>query len=74
MGNSLGRGPGLRRGLGLLPLSAVQEEKPLGLRPRGAVEAGVKSHTDYLGPWEQIFYVEFDGRRRKRVVVKILGE
>jgi secondary thiamine-phosphate synthase enzyme len=27
-----------------------------------------------LGPWEQVFYVEFDGRRRKRVVVKILGE
>ncbi len=27
-----------------------------------------------LGPWEQIFYVEFDGKRRKRVVVKILGE
>ena len=27
-----------------------------------------------LGPWEQVFYSEFDGRRRKRVVVKILGE
>lgn len=27
-----------------------------------------------LGPWEQIFYVEFDGRRRKRVLVKIIGE
>jgi secondary thiamine-phosphate synthase enzyme len=27
-----------------------------------------------LGPWEQVFYAEFDGRRRKRVVVKILGE
>jgi len=27
-----------------------------------------------LGPWEQIFYGEFDGRRRKRVLVKILGE
>ena len=27
-----------------------------------------------LGPWEQIFYAEFDGRRRKRVVVKVLGE
>ena len=27
-----------------------------------------------LGPWEQIFYAEFDGGRRKRVVVKILGE
>ena len=26
-----------------------------------------------LGPWEQIFYAEFDGRRRKRVIVKILG-
>ena len=27
-----------------------------------------------LGPWEQIFYAEFDGRRKKRVVVKIIGE
>ena len=27
-----------------------------------------------LGPWEQIFYAEFDGRRRKRVVVKVIGE
>ena len=27
-----------------------------------------------LGPWEQLFYVEFDGKRKKRVVVKILGE
>ena len=26
-----------------------------------------------LGPWEQVFYAEFDGRRKKRVVVKILG-
>ncbi|HOI93907.1 MAG TPA: secondary thiamine-phosphate synthase enzyme YjbQ [Syntrophobacter fumaroxidans] len=27
-----------------------------------------------LGPWEQIFYGEFDGRRRKRALVKIIGE
>jgi len=27
-----------------------------------------------LGPWEQIFYGEFDGRRRKRVLVKVIGE
>jgi secondary thiamine-phosphate synthase enzyme len=27
-----------------------------------------------LGPWEQVFYAEFDGKRRKRVVVKVLGE
>jgi secondary thiamine-phosphate synthase enzyme len=26
-----------------------------------------------LGPWEQIFYAEFDGRRKKRVVVKVMG-
>ena len=27
-----------------------------------------------LGPWEQVFYAEFDGQRRKRVIIKILGE
>ena len=27
-----------------------------------------------LGPWQQIYYAEFDGRRRKRVVVKVMGE
>jgi secondary thiamine-phosphate synthase enzyme len=26
-----------------------------------------------LGPWEQVFYAEFDGRRRKRVIVKVMG-
>jgi secondary thiamine-phosphate synthase enzyme len=26
-----------------------------------------------LGPWEQVFYAEFDGQRRKRVVVKVMG-
>ena len=28
----------------------------------------------HFGPWEQIFYGEFDGRRRKRVLVKIIGD
>jgi len=28
----------------------------------------------HLGPWEHIFYYEFDGRRRKRILVKIIGE
>jgi len=27
-----------------------------------------------LGPWEAVFYREFDGRRRKRVLIKIIGE
>ena len=26
-----------------------------------------------LGPWEQLFYAEFDGQRRKRVIVKVMG-
>jgi secondary thiamine-phosphate synthase enzyme len=26
------------------------------------------------GPWQQVFYAEFDGQRQKRVVVKIIGE
>ena len=31
-----------------------------------------KGELDF-GPWQQIFYAEFDGRRRKRVVVKVMG-
>ncbi len=27
-----------------------------------------------LGPWEQVYYAEFDGQRKKRVVVKVIGE
>jgi len=28
----------------------------------------------HLGPWEHIFYFEFDGRRKKRILIKIIGE
>lgn len=28
----------------------------------------------HLGPWEHLFYYEFDGKRRKRVLIKIIGE
>jgi secondary thiamine-phosphate synthase enzyme len=27
-----------------------------------------------LGPWQQVYYAEFDGRRRKRLIVKVMGE
>ena len=27
-----------------------------------------------LGPWQQVFYAEFDGQRRKRMVIKLMGE
>lgn len=27
-----------------------------------------------LGPWQQIYYAEFDGRRRKRLIIKVIGE
>ena len=40
---------------------------------REVVVAITKGRLD-LGPWEQIFYGEFDGRRPKRVLVKIIGE
>jgi len=40
---------------------------------REAVVAVTNGKLDF-GPWEQIFYGEFDGRRRKRVLVKIIGE
>ena len=40
---------------------------------REVVVAVTEGHLDF-GPWEQIFYGEFDGRRRKRVLVKIIGE
>ena len=40
---------------------------------REAVVAITNGKLDF-GPWEQIFYGEFDGRRKKRVLVKIIGE
>jgi secondary thiamine-phosphate synthase enzyme len=40
---------------------------------REAVVAITGGKLDF-GPWEQIFYGEFDGRREKRVLVKIIGE
>ena len=40
---------------------------------REVVVAITKGQLDF-GPWEQIFYGEFDGQRRKRVLVKIIGE
>jgi len=38
------------------------------------VLAAVTGGELHFGPWEQIFYGEFDGQRRKRVLVKIIGE
>jgi secondary thiamine-phosphate synthase enzyme len=40
---------------------------------REVVVAITQGRLDF-GPWEQIFYAEFDGMRRKRVLVKIIGE
>ncbi len=40
---------------------------------REVVVAITKGQLDF-GPWEQIFYGEFDGRRAKRVLVKVIGE
>jgi secondary thiamine-phosphate synthase enzyme len=40
---------------------------------REVVVAVTEGELDF-GPWEQIFYGEFDGQRRKRVLIKIIGE
>lgn len=40
---------------------------------REAVVAVTKGKLDF-GPWEQIFYGEFDGQRKKRVLIKIIGD
>jgi secondary thiamine-phosphate synthase enzyme len=40
---------------------------------REVVVAITKGQLDF-GPWEQIFYGEFDGRRKKRALIKIIGE
>lgn len=40
---------------------------------REVVVAVTRGALDF-GPWEQVFYGEFDGRRRKRLLVKIIGE
>lgn len=65
------------------PLSAYQHNKTgedngdahikRTLMGREVVVAVTHGQLDF-GPWEQIFYGEFDGRRRKRVLVKIIGE
>lgn len=43
------------------------------LMGREVVVAITEGRLDF-GPWEQIFYGEFDGQRRKRVLVKVIGE
>jgi len=43
------------------------------LMGREVVVAVTKGRLDF-GPWEQVFYGEFDGRRRKRVLLKVIGE
>ncbi|UCG30430.1 MAG: YjbQ family protein [candidate division WOR-3 bacterium] len=40
---------------------------------RGVVVAVTDGKLDF-GPWEQVFYGEFDGQRKKRVLIKLIGE
>jgi secondary thiamine-phosphate synthase enzyme len=53
-----------------LPARASVKRQVMG---REVVVAVTEGHLDF-GTWERIFYGEFDGRRRKRVLVKIIGE
>ena len=53
-------------------VSRGRMETTLDIR-REVVVAITNGRLDF-GPWEQIFYGEFDGRRKKRVLVKVVGE
>ena len=57
---------------GSYPASAGEQARRALAIIRAAVEA-LGGKLD-LGPWEKVFYAEFDGRRKKRVVVKLIGE
>jgi secondary thiamine-phosphate synthase enzyme len=59
-----------RHNVGEENADAHMKRQVMGREVMIAVTAG-KLH---FGPWEQIFYGEFDGRRRKRILVKIIGE
>jgi secondary thiamine-phosphate synthase enzyme len=59
-----------RHNVGEDTAAAPLKRQIMGREVVGAI-TGARLH---LGPWEQIFYGEFDGQRRKRVLVKIIGE
>jgi secondary thiamine-phosphate synthase enzyme len=61
---------GYRHNTGEINADAHMKRQIMGREAVVAVTGG-KLH---FGPWEQIFYGEFDGRRRKRILVKIIGE
>ena len=61
---------GYRHNTGEVNADAHMKRQIMGREVVVAV-TGSKLH---LGPWEQIFYGEFDGQRRKRVLIKIIGE
>ena len=61
---------GYRHNTGEVNADAHMKRQIMGREVVVAVTGG-KLH---LGPWEQIFYGEFDGQRRKRVLIKIIGD
>jgi|SRR6478672_4064493 len=58
--------------------SAPADEVAQALLPEGGDyrhhRGGEDNGDAHLGPWQQVFYCEFDGRRPKRVVIKAMGE
>ena len=56
-----------------LTMRLIAEERRTGTI-EGLMTVPVTEGRLDLGPWQQIFYAEFDGRRRKRVIVKVIGE
>jgi hypothetical protein len=76
-------GPGAGAGCTTAPVRHVPREsreqcrrapEAAGDGPRRAAVVAVTNGRLDFGTWERIFYGEFDGRRRKRVLVKIIGD
>ncbi len=63
---------GVREGLCLVKHNGDAHHKRQ-VMGREVVVAVTKGALDF-GPWEQIFYGEFDGRRPKRILIKVIGE
>ena len=64
--------PSARRGLLNITPELDRCLRAISIMGREVVVALTEGRLDF-GPWEQIFYGEFDGLRRKRVLVKIIG-
>jgi len=62
-----------RHNIGFMVLDALAKEIGASFTRHQSQALITKGRLD-LGPWQQVYYAEFDGQRRKRAIIKIIGE